>query len=88
MTLDNVIWIASCTNMNAGLACMQLVERGKLNLDDGDEIEKSIPELKDLWVLQKGGKLVPKNQKNHAEDGALTYWYVETALKMYVYHTD
>ena len=63
MTLENVFWIASCTKMIAGLACMQLVERGKLRLDDGDEIENLIPELKDLQVLQKDGKLVPKNKK-------------------------
>lgn len=49
--------------MIAGLACMQLVEQGKLHLDDGDEIEKLIPEFKDLQVLQKDGKLVPKNKK-------------------------
>lgn len=63
MTLDNVFWIASCTKMIAGLACMQLVEQGKLHLDDGDEIEGLIPELRDLQVLQEGGKLVPKNKK-------------------------
>lgn len=63
MTLDNVFWIASCTKMIAGLACMQLVEQGKLHLDDGDEIEKLLPEFKDLKVLQKDGKLVDKNKK-------------------------
>lgn len=63
MTLENVFWIASCTKMIAGLACMQLVERGKLHLDDGDEIENLIPEFKNLQVLQKDGKLVPKNKK-------------------------
>ncbi|XPS92912.1 hypothetical protein M3J09_002287 [Ascochyta lentis] len=63
MTLDNVFWIASCTKMIGGVACMQLVEQGKLHLDDGDEIEKLIPEFKDLMVLQKDGKLVPKNKK-------------------------
>jgi CubicO group peptidase (beta-lactamase class C family) len=63
MTLDNVFWIASCTKMIAGVAVMQLVEQGKLHLDDGDEIEKLIPELKDIKVLQKDGKLVEKNKK-------------------------
>jgi CubicO group peptidase (beta-lactamase class C family) len=63
MTLDNVFWIASCTKMIAGIAVMQLVEQGKLHLDDGDEIEKLIPELKDVKVLQKDGKLVEKNKK-------------------------
>lgn len=63
MTLDNVFWIASCTKMIAGLACMQLVEQGKLHLDDGEEIEKLIPEFKELQVLQRDGQLVPKDKK-------------------------
>jgi CubicO group peptidase (beta-lactamase class C family) len=63
MTTDNVFWIASCTKMIAGIAVMQLVEQGKLHLDDGDEIEKLIPELKNVKVLQKDGKLVEKNKK-------------------------
>lgn len=63
MTLDSVFWIASCTKMIAGIACMQLVEQGKLHLDDGDETERLIPEFEDLQVLQKDGKLVPKNKK-------------------------
>jgi CubicO group peptidase (beta-lactamase class C family) len=63
MTLENVFWIASCTKMIAGIAVMQLVEQGKLHLDDGDELEKLIPELKDTKVLQKDGKLVEKKTK-------------------------
>lgn len=63
MTLDHVFWIASCTKMIAGLACMQLVEQGKLHLDDGDAVEKLLPELRDVKVLQKDGKLVEKNKK-------------------------
>lgn len=63
MTLDTVFWIASCTKMIAGIACMQLVEQGKLHLDDGDEIERLLPELKDLKVLQKDGSLVEKKRK-------------------------
>jgi CubicO group peptidase (beta-lactamase class C family) len=63
MSLSNMYWIASCTKMIAGVACMQLVEQGKLHLDDGDEVEKLVPELKDIKVLQKDGKLVQKNKK-------------------------
>ncbi len=63
MTLDNIFWIASCTKMIAGIACMQLVEQEKLHLDDGDEIERLVPELKDLKVLQKDGSLVDKKRK-------------------------
>jgi CubicO group peptidase (beta-lactamase class C family) len=59
MTLENVFWIASCTKMIVGVACMQLVETGALKLDDSDHLEKLCPELKDIKVLQDG-KLVPK----------------------------
>ncbi|KAH6896636.1 beta-lactamase/transpeptidase-like protein [Thelonectria olida] len=60
MTLDNIFWIASCTKMLTGVACMQLVERGILKLDDGAHLENLCPELKDLKVLQADGKLVEK----------------------------
>ena len=43
MTMDTVFWIASCTKMITGIAAMQLVEQGKLSLDDGDQIEKIAP---------------------------------------------
>ena len=43
MTMDNVFWIASCTKMITGIACMQLVEQGKLALDDSDLVEKLAP---------------------------------------------
>lgn len=43
MKMDNVFWIASCTKMVTGIACMQLVEQGKLSLDDSDLVEKLAP---------------------------------------------
>ncbi|KAM0548401.1 hypothetical protein ACHAPJ_009885 [Fusarium lateritium] len=60
MTLDNVFWIASCTKMLTGVACMQLVEQGKLKLDDGEHLENLCPELKKLKVLKKDGSLEDK----------------------------
>ena len=62
MTLDNIFWIASCTKMITGVACMQLVEQGKLSLDDAAQTESLCPELKDLKVLQADGKLVAKKR--------------------------
>lgn len=62
MTLDNIFWIASCTKMIAGIACMQLVERGVLALDDSDMVEKLCPELRDVKVLESDGKLVEKKR--------------------------
>ena len=77
MTLDNIFWIASCTKMIVGIACMQLVEKGVLKLNDGEQIEKLCPELKEIKVLQDDGTLVEKNKKitlrmllNHTGTGA------------------
>lgn len=52
LTLESVMWMASCTKMVAGLACMQLVERGELKLDDVAQVEELCPELKDVKVLK------------------------------------
>ncbi|KIW05385.1 uncharacterized protein PV09_03900 [Verruconis gallopava] len=62
MSLDTIFWIASCTKLITGIACMQLVEQGKLSLDDADQTEGLCPELKDLKVLQPDGKLVEKKR--------------------------
>jgi CubicO group peptidase (beta-lactamase class C family) len=39
MDLESEFWIASCTKMIGGIAAMQLVEQGKLGLDDADLVE-------------------------------------------------
>lgn len=63
MTLDTIFWIASCTKMLAGIACMQLVEQGVFRLDDGEQIESLCPELKDLQVLKPDGGFEDKKRK-------------------------
>ncbi|PLB40343.1 serine hydrolase domain-containing protein [Aspergillus candidus] len=62
MSVDDVFWIASCTKMIVGIACMQLVERGLLSLDDSDQVERYCPELKAVQVLQPDGTLVDKQR--------------------------
>lgn len=62
MNTDNVFWIASCTKMIVGMACMQLVERGLISLDDSDAVERYCPELKEVKVLQPDGELVEKKR--------------------------
>ncbi|KAL2812191.1 beta-lactamase/transpeptidase-like protein [Aspergillus granulosus] len=62
MTLDNIFWIASCTKVLVGLACMQLVEQGTLSLDDGEQIEDLCPELKRLKVLTPEGGFEEKQK--------------------------
>lgn len=63
MTMDTVFWIASCTKMITGIACMQLVEQGKLSLDDHQALYKILPELEKVQVLQEDGKLVKKEKE-------------------------
>ncbi|KAF4497934.1 Beta-lactamase [Fusarium agapanthi] len=62
MSLDNIFWIASCTKMLVGLACMQLVEKGTLSLDDDTQVEQLCPELKDIKVLQPDGTMAKKDK--------------------------
>ncbi|KAI5922091.1 beta-lactamase family protein [Camillea tinctor] len=62
MSPENIFWIASSTKMLVGLACMQLVEKGLLNLDDGEQLENICPELKTIQVLQPDGSLKNKNK--------------------------
>jgi CubicO group peptidase (beta-lactamase class C family) len=62
MTLDSVFWIASCTKMLTGFSCMQLVEKGELSLDDADQTEGLVPELKTVKILKADGTLVDKKK--------------------------
>ncbi|PCG90876.1 Beta-lactamase-related [Penicillium occitanis (nom. inval.)] len=66
MTLDTVFWMASCTKMITGIACMQLVEQGSLSLDNVQQVENIAPELRDVKVLEgdlkSGFRLVEKQR--------------------------
>jgi CubicO group peptidase (beta-lactamase class C family) len=66
MTTDTVFWIASCTKMIVSIAAMQLVEQGKLALDDVELVERICPELKEVKVLVEDSngnlKLVEKER--------------------------
>lgn len=62
MGLDSVFWIASCTKAVTGIACMQLVEKGTLHLDDSEQVEGLCPELKALKVLRRDGSLEDKKR--------------------------
>ena len=50
MSMDTVMWIASMTKPVVGAAAMQLVEQGKIGLDD--PAAKIIPELGQFQVLE------------------------------------
>ncbi|PLB49682.1 beta-lactamase family protein [Aspergillus steynii IBT 23096] len=66
MSLDTVFYMASCTKLITSIACMQMVEQGKLNLDDVNQLESLAPELKAVKVLERtsdgGFELVPKKR--------------------------
>lgn len=53
--VDSTFWIASCTKMITGIACMQLVEQGKLELDNAESVYKLAPELKEKKVVREDG---------------------------------
>lgn len=62
VTDDSVFWIASCTKAVTAIACMQLVEQGVLSLDDSEQLETLLPELKNLQVLKEDGTTEPKQK--------------------------
>src|SRR4030088_1795301 len=50
MTVDTVFWLLSMTKAFTATACMQLIEQGRLHLDD--DAAKYLPELASLQVLE------------------------------------
>lgn len=53
MTHDTIFWLASFTKILTSLSCMQLVEQGKLGLDNAAQLEEICPELRDVKVLTR-----------------------------------
>lgn len=50
LQLNTVMWVASCTKLMTSICALQLVERGKITLDD--PVYTHIPELKDFKILR------------------------------------
>jgi CubicO group peptidase (beta-lactamase class C family) len=62
MDKDNtVFWIASCTKLVTAIAALQLVEQGKIQLDDADFVKKICPEIKEKKVYADG--VTPADQE-------------------------
>lgn len=59
--MDSIHWMASFTKLVTAIACMQLVEQGKLALDDADQVERLCPELRDVNYLADDGTLEQKS---------------------------
>lgn len=51
---STIFWIASCTKLVTAIAVMQLVEQGKIPLDDADFVKKVAPEIKEKKVYADG----------------------------------
>jgi CubicO group peptidase (beta-lactamase class C family) len=52
---DNTLfWIASCTKLVTAVALLQLVEQGKISLDDAEAIKKHAPEISKKKVYADG----------------------------------
>lgn len=66
MRLDTPFYLASFTKLITSIACMQMVESGKLRLDDAAQVAELSPELRDVKVLEKRPdgtiELVEKNK--------------------------
>ncbi|KZV83211.1 beta-lactamase/transpeptidase-like protein [Exidia glandulosa HHB12029] len=62
LTTDSYVALFSVTKFIAGIAAMQLVQRGKLTLDE--PIEKVLPEIADIKLLAEDGVTLtkPKNK--------------------------
>jgi CubicO group peptidase (beta-lactamase class C family) len=63
MDKDNTIfWIASCTKLVTAIAVLQLIEQGKVPLDDADFVKKVTPEIQGKKVYADG--VTPADQQN------------------------
>ena len=51
LSVDSVMWIASCTKLMTSVAALQQVERGNIGLDD--DVTSWLPELASLDVLEE-----------------------------------
>ncbi|KAF9698863.1 hypothetical protein EKO04_003154 [Ascochyta lentis] len=51
---NTLFWIASCTKLVTAVALLQLVEQGKIGLDDAEAIKKYAPEISKKQVYADG----------------------------------
>lgn len=80
---DTTFWIASCTKLVTSIALMQLVERGEADLDDPDLVEKVLPEIGALKVLEDGvekaqeGRVTLRMLLTHTAGFSYTFFWEE-----------
>lgn len=81
MTVDTVVWIASMTKAVTGTCAMQLVEQGKLSLDE--PIATILPELGRVQVLE--GFDAAGKPRLRAARGAITLRHLLTHTSGFAY---
>lgn len=59
---DTLFWIASCTKLVTAIALLQLVEQGKIGLDDAEAIKKYVPEISKKQVYADGVNGAPQER--------------------------
>lgn len=59
---STLFWIASCTKLVTAVAVLQLVEQGKVPLDDAAFVKKILPELTEKKVFEDGVNGAPQEQ--------------------------
>lgn len=55
MTEESMIWLASGSKIVTAIASLRYVEKGLVSLDDPDDVDKWLPELKNYLILSKQG---------------------------------
>ena len=71
----------SCTKLLTSIAALQLIEQGKLGLDDA--VTKYLPEVKDIEVFEGPGKTETRKQKTEM---TVRHLITHTAGFTYVSH--
>ncbi|KIW01488.1 hypothetical protein, variant [Verruconis gallopava] len=86
---ETMFYFASCTKFITAIACMQLVEQGRICLDDAEALYKAVPELKEKQVfdVQTGELRPPKGditlRKLLAHTAGFGYSFFDPRLNMY-----
>ena len=57
MTEESMVWLGSGSKISTVIACLQLAEKGVISLDNPEDVNKWLPELKNYLLLSKDTEL-------------------------------